>query len=250
LDQPSILREHVFGFLPDVVINAAAYTAVDRAESDADNARIANAEAPDEVARACALVGARMIHYSTDYVFNGRGSRPYRETDPPDPLGVYGHTKLLGERAVLAADPRHVVLRVSWVYATRGRNFLLTMRRLASEGRSLRVVGDQTGAPTWARTIAAATAQGALRLPREEPGGLYHLPADGETTWHGFAQAIFAESPEYRDEPPHVERIETADFPTAAQRPMYSRLDGAAFRERFGFALPDWRLQLRMALEP
>ncbi|CAN5406688.1 dTDP-4-dehydrorhamnose reductase [soil metagenome] len=237
LDDPVRLTNAVLAAEPDVILNAAAYTAVDRAESEPDLAHVANAEAP----AALASLGVRLVHFSTDYVFDGRSDRPYREEDPTNPLGVYGVTKLAGEQAVLETDPRHLVLRVSWVYGTRGRNFLLTMRRLAAEGKPLRIVDDQQGAPTWCRMIAQATALATLSLDSDEPGGLYHLPAGGETTWYGFARAILGGT--------EITPIATADYPTPAARPANSLLDGSAFEDRFGFLLPDWREQLRMAVE-
>jgi dTDP-4-dehydrorhamnose reductase len=237
LDDPDRLARAVRAHAPDLIVNAAAYTAVDRAESEPEAARLANADAP----AALAGLGARLVHYSTDYVFDGRGGRPYREDDPAAPLGVYGATKLAGDRAVLAADPRHLVLRVAWVYGLRGRNFLLTMRRLAAEGRPIRGGADQAGAPTWCREIAAATAAALARLEGDAPGGLYHLPAGGETTWHGFAEAILGRP---------VEPIPTVAYPTPAPRPASSVLDGSAFRTRFGFGLDDWRTGLARAVEP
>lgn len=239
LDDPVRLTNAVLAAEPDVILNAAAYTAVDKAESEPDLAHAVNSEAP----AALAALGVRLVHFSTDYVFDGRLNRPYREDDPTNPLGIYGRTKLSGETAVLNADPRHLVLRIAWVYGNRGRNFPLTMRRLAAEGKPLRVVDDQRGAPTWCRMIAQATALATLSLDPDEPGGLYHLPAGGETTWHGFARTILGESAD-------LTPIAAADYPTPAARPANSVLDGTAFHERFGFALPGWREQWRLAADP
>lgn len=238
LDDADRLVKAVRDAAPDVIVNAAAYTAVDKAESEPELARKINADAP----AALAGLGIRFVHYSTDYVFDGNGTRPYREDDATGPVSVYGETKLAGERAVLAADPRHLVLRVAWVYGTRGKNFLLTMKRIGGEGKHLRVVADQFGAPTWSREIAVATVEAVRQLGVDEPGGLYHLPAAGEASWYDFARAILGEEAS-------IEPIPTSAYPTPAHRPAYSVLDGAKFRERFGFGLPDWRESLTRAVE-
>jgi dTDP-4-dehydrorhamnose reductase len=204
--------------------------------------------------------GAPFVHYSTDYVFDGAKDGPYVEADATNPLGVYGRTKLDGERAVAAANPAHLVFRTSWVYGARGQNFARTMLRLAREREELRVVADQVGAPTWARAIAAATAQvvgAALRAGRgaqawtAEHAGVYHLASAGETSWHGFAEAVLAADPA-RDEQRarRVVPIATTDFPTPARRPANSRLDSGRAAERLGVRIPDWRDQLRLALAP
>lgn len=247
LAHPDRVVEFLRQTRPSLVVNAAAYTAVDRAESEPELAELINATAPTRMSEVCTELGVRLIHYSTDYVFDGTGSRPYRESDLVNPLGVYGRTKRAGELGVLS-DPRNLVLRVAWVYGARGRNFLLTMLRLAREGKPLRVVDDQVGTPTWCRAIAEATALVAhdlLRAP-DAPGGLYHLPSAGETTWCGFAREIFAQA--LGADAPAVTPISTADYPTPAPRPAYSVLDGEAFLNRFGFRLPDWSAQLRLAL--
>lgn len=231
---------------PDVVVNAAAYTAVDRAEDDADAAQAANAEGPARLARWCQQRDALLLHYSTDYVFDGRGTRPYRESDPTAPLGVYGASKLAGEEAIRASGARHFIFRTAWVYAARGQNFLRTMLRLGRERDRLRVVADQRGAPTPARWIATATA---LALHRQAQGladarlGTFHLSAGGESTWHEFAQAIFADALAARliERLPQVEAIATADYPTRALRPAYSRLDNRRLYDALGLRLPDWR---------
>lgn len=238
LDDVDRLVAAVRAASPDLIVNAAAYTAVDKAESEPELARRINAEAP----AALAGLGVRFVHYSTDYVFDGNGERPYREDDPVGPTSVYGETKLQGEQAVLAADPRNLVLRVAWVYGTRGKNFLLTMKRLGADGRSLRVVSDQIGAPTWSREIANATVEAIRRLGPEDPGGLYHLPAGGTASWYDFARAILGEEAS-------IEPIPTSAYPTPAKRPAYSVLDGSVFRERFGFEMPDWRDSLARVLE-
>lgn len=232
---------------PDVVVNAAAHTAVDRAEDEPELARMANTDAPARLARWCGERGALLLHYSTDYVFDGRGTRPYLEDDATSPLGVYGHTKLAGELAIAASGARHLIFRTGWVYAARGTNFLRTMLRLGRERDTLRVVSDQRGAPTPARWIAAASAavlaQSIRRDRTAQPLGTFHLTADGETSWCGFARAIFedARAAKLVARPPKIEAIGTADYPTRAARPNYSRLDGRRLYDAFGLRPPDWR---------
>ena len=308
LAQPASLLDLLDETAPDIVVNAAAYTAVDRAQTEAALAQAINAVAPGEIARWCAKHDRRLVHFSTDYVFDGQGTRPYREDDATAPLGEYGRGKLAGEEAIRASGAQHLILRTAWVYAARGHNFLRTMLRLARERDVLRVVADQRGAPTPARWIAAATAaliargevrHGFDRLtrngyrdadfdappPREgfdkltpnggresafarhagtvrgepvefdapvpEPHpttahatqGTFHLTAAGETTWHGFASAIFEDALAAGLLPraPRVEAIATADYPTPAQRPAYSRLDNTRLYDASGLRLPDWR---------
>ena len=247
-DAPGSLAALVARVAPDVVVNAAAYTAVDRAETDADVAFRVNAEAPAAIATACAASGALLLHYSTDYVFDGRAVRPYREDDPTSPLGVYGASKLAGEQAIRASGARHAILRTAWVYAAHGKNFLLTMLRLAGERDELRVVADQVGAPTPAAWIADASAD----IVRHGVGesGTWHLVADGETSWHGFAEAIVDEAHALGliARKPRVTAIGTTDYPTPAQRPAYSVLDTTKLRTDFGIAPPDWREGLRRTL--
>lgn len=229
---------------PDIVVNATAHTAVDRAEDEPELAFRANAELPAEIARRCVAQGATLVHYSTDYVFDGQGTRPYREDEPTAPLGVYGASKLAGEQGVQASGANYLILRTAWVYATRGGNFLRTMLRLGAEREELRVVADQRGCPTPAWLIADATAE-ILRQGIKE-SGIRHLVAGGETTWHGFAEAIFDEA-HTRGlivRRPRVVPITTADYPTRARRPAYSVLDTRRLREEYGLALPDWRQAL------
>lgn len=232
----------------DVVVNAAAYTAVDKAETDADAAFRINSEAPAAIAAACAETHALLIHYSTDYVFDGSAPRPYREDDATAPLGVYGASKLVGEQAIHASGARHAILRTAWVYASHGRNFLLTMLRLAGERDELRVVADQLGTPTSAAWIADATAE-LLRHGVTE-AGTWHLVASGQTTWHGFARAIMedAHAMGMLARMPTVTPIATADFPTPAMRPANSVLDTTRIRSDFGIIPPDWRDGLRATL--
>lgn len=238
-DAPDALRTLVAKVAPDAVVNAAAYTAVDRAEDDSEAAFRVNAEAPRAIAAACAANGALLVHYSTDYVFDGAASLPYREDAAASPLGVYGASKLAGERAVVESGARHFIFRTAWVYAAHGRNFLSTMLRLAKERDELRVVADQTGSPTSAWLIAYATAA-ALHSPRGS--GLWHLTASGRTSWHGFAEAIVREAHARGliPKPPAVMPIATAEYPTRAARPAFSVLDNAAFQRDFGIELPNW----------
>jgi len=238
---------------PHLVVNAAAHTAVDRAESEPELANAVNATAPGVLAEECRHLGAALVHYSTDYVFGGDKAGPYTEDDAPAPINVYGASKLRGERAIQAAGARHLILRTSWVYGLRGANFLLTMRRLARERPELRVVDDQTGAPTWCRMIAEATAQLVARGLGTRGGaglfaeasGVYHLAAGGATTWYGFAREIFAGS----EGGPPIVPITTAQHPTPARRPANSRLDCAKLERAFGVRLPAWNESLRRCLE-
>ena len=247
-DAPDALAPLVARLAPDVVVNAAAYTAVDRAETDADAALRANAEAPAALARVCARRDALLLHYSTDYVFDGSGTRPYREDDATAPLGVYGASKLAGEEAIRASGARHAILRTAWVYAGHGRNFLLTMLRLASERDELRVVADQIGAPTSAAWIADASAR--IVAHGVPASGTWHLVAAGGTSWHGFAEAIMDEAlaAGLLQRVPRVLPIATAEYPTPARRPAYSVLDTERLRRDFGIAPPDWRDGLRAVL--
>lgn len=248
LDRPETLAALVARIAPDVVVNAAAYTAVDAAETDRDAAFRANAEAPAALAAACAQSGALLVHYSTDYVFDGNATRPYREDDPTAPMGVYGASKLAGEEAVRASGARHLVFRTAWVYASHGRNFMRTMLRLAAEREELRVVADQVGTPTPAALIADVTAQ---VLARPFAGsGLWHLAATGGTSWHGFASAIvaLAHARGLIARAPRVVPIATADYPTPARRPAWSRLDCGRLERDFGIALPGWQEALDAVL--
>lgn len=248
LDQPNALRELVDRVAPDVVVNAAAYTAVDRAEDEPEVAFRVNAEAPATLAQACAAHKALFVHYSTDYVFSGQSTRPYRESDATGPLGVYGASKLAGEEGVRMAAGRHMIFRTAWVYGNHGHNFMRTMLRLGAEREQLQVVADQIGTPTPARLIAEITAQ-ALQAPPAE-SGIWHLTASGQTSWHGFAQEIFeqASSLGMLGRKPVVTPITTEQYPTRAHRPAYSCLDLSRLREQFGLEVPDWRLGLRKVL--
>lgn len=231
---------------PACVVNAAAYTAVDRAEQERDSALRANAQAPGAIAQWCASNGVPLVHYSTDYVFDGQGAAPYREDAQTSPLGVYGETKLAGEQAIRASGARHLILRTAWVYAAHGANFLRIMLRVGAERDVLRVVADQIGTPTPASLIADVTAQ-LLRQRNTETSGTWHLTAAGQTSWHGFAEAIFEEAVSVRllARAPQVVPITTADYPTPARRPAYSRLSIERLQTDFGIALPEWRAGLR-----
>lgn len=239
---------------PRVVVNAAAYTAVDRAEDEPALAQRINGEAVAEVAKACAEVGAVLVHYSTDYVFDGSGTRPFAPSDPTGPLSVYGASKLAGEQAVRASGVSHLLLRTSWVYDNRGHNFLNTMLRLGAERDTLQVIDDQIGAPTWAATIADVTALVLHGWARDDfspaLAGTYHLCSRGETSWHGFAEAIFAEA-EARGllaRRPLVQPIASSAYPQRAKRPANSRLEVASLERAFSLRLPTWQEALRCAL--
>lgn len=246
------VREAVGDLRPDIVVNAAAWTAVDRAEAEPEAAYRINAEAPGAMATAAREAGALLVHYSTDYVFDGHARRPWREDDPPAPLSAYGRSKLAGERAVAAAGGAHLVLRTSWVYGLTGHNFLQTVLRLAREREELAVVDDQIGAPTWSGAIAQATAE-AIALWLAEPGrraqrqGLFHLAAAGQTSWCGFARAIVELAPDLPRRP-RVRAIGTEDYPLPAPRPAWSVLDCGRMEAAFGIGLADWRDALATCL--
>ena len=238
------LEESVSAFGPDVVINAAAYTAVDKAESERELATRINAEAPGVLARAAAKVGAAIIHYSTDYVFDGQGSNYRSELETTAPLNHYGASKLAGEEAVAAENSRHLILRTSWVYAAHGKNFPKTILRLAANRDTLSVVADQVGAPTGAPMLADATTQALLSLKRGKGAyGLYHLVASGETSWHELAVFLCKEALAQGLLPkaPNIEPITSAEFPTPAKRPFNSRLSNEKFKTSFDLLLPHWK---------
>jgi dTDP-4-dehydrorhamnose reductase len=231
---------------PDVIVNAAAHTAVDKAESEPELARTLNALAPGVLAQEAAKLGALLVHYSTDYVFDGSGARPWTETDTPAPLNVYGRTKLEGERLIAATCPHHLIFRTSWVYGARGGNFAKTMLRLAQERERLTVIDDQIGAPTGADLLADVTAH-AIRSVLQQPqqAGLYHLAAGGETSWHGYAKYVLAQSQvalsTIKVIATTVDPVPTSAFPTPARRPLNSRLDTAKLQAAFGLYLPPWQ---------
>ena len=250
LSDDQALRRAVRAAAPDLIVNAAAYTAVDRAESEESLARQVNAVAPGVLAEEAAEIGVWLIHFSTDYVFDGRKESAYVEEDGVNPVSVYGRTKREGEERVLASGCRAVVLRASWIYGLHGANFLLTMLRLARERDRLRVVADQTGGPTWSRWIAEMTAQIAGRLEPEK-AGIYHLSAGGATTWHGFAEAILDEANARAGDvrATEVEAITTAEYPTPATRPASSVLSAEKLATTFGLHIAGWREQLSLCME-
>jgi len=252
LAQPDALIARVREVAPGAIVNAGAYTAVDKAESEPDAASAINATAPRVLAEEAKKLGAILVHYSTDYVFDGEKASPYTEADAPNPLSAYGRSKLEGERAVIASGCRHLTLRTSWVYGTRGRNFLLTMLKFAREGRALRVVDDQIGAPTWCREIADGTAALLVKSDLAATGvdGLYHLCAGESTSWHGFAQAIFdsPELPRLGIARPVLEPIPTREYPTPARRPKNSRLDCGRLERTAGMRLAPWDQALARAM--
>ncbi len=242
-DRPETI-DALFDRHPTLVVNAAAWTAVDAAETDPAGAARANHEGPARLAERCAAAGIPLIHVSTDYVFDGDKGAPYVETDATAPTGVYGATKLAGERAVLAACPRAIVLRTAWVYSATGKNFLRTMLALGQTRDHLRVVADQRGCPTAADDLADVILGIAAQAGagwRDEFSGVFHSCGTGETTWHGFAEAIFAEAARHGARVPVVEPITTAEFPTPARRPADSRLDCAKLADVFGLRQPAWR---------
>jgi dTDP-4-dehydrorhamnose reductase len=267
LSDPEAAGKFVRDLSPDIVVNAGAYTAVDKAESDAELANAVNALSPTRMAAEVARLGGLLIHFSTDYVFDGEKSGPYVESDATGPLSVYGRTKLAGEEGIAAAGCPYVILRTSWVYDVRGKNFLRTVLRLARDQEELRMVADQHGAPTWARAIAEAAAHIAGRYLQSAGAqnwsetGLFHLTAAGETTWAGFAEQILEEYAELAEWPAdtgewgaplvakRVVPITAAQFPTPARRPRNSLLSNAKLHRSFGLRLPDWREQLRLALQ-
>ena len=246
LTQPEQIRRQVQTVRPDLIINAAAHTAVDQAESEPQTAFAINAVAPGILAEEARALDIPLIHYSTDYVFDGTKVGAYNEDDAPNPLGVYGRSKLAGEQAIRDVQGKYLILRTSWVYSNHGRNFLLTMQRLLQEKTELRVVADQIGAPTWAGTIADSTLALIERWQAGMAGswGTFHLTAQGQTSWFGFAQAI-GEALQQQGKPcASVLPIPTSDYPTPATRPFNSRLDCSRLQREWGVSQPDWQTAL------
>ena len=248
LAQLEALAATVRQLRPQVIVNAAAYTAVDKAESEPDQARLVNALAPEVLAKEAQALGAWLVHYSTDYVFDGSGTRPWVETDATAPLNVYGQTKLEGERLIQAHCTRHLILRTSWVYAAHGSNFAKTMLKLAQERERLTVIDDQWGAPTGAVLLATVTAAALRQIGlagNEALAGLYHLAASGETTWHAYASHVIRQAKALRPDLPwavqEIAPVPSSAFGTAALRPHNSRLNTAKLQATFGINLPDWR---------
>jgi len=270
LSRPERIRTAIREVRPQLIVNTAAYTAVDQAEGDEATARAVNADAPIVMAEEAKKIGAALIHYSTDYVFDGRKGSPYTEGDPPNPISVYGKTKLAGEQGIEKVGGLYLIFRTAWVYSTRGKNFLLTILRLAAEREELRIVSDQIGAPTWSRAIALATSkiimqewtrcQGAL--PFSRCSGIYHMTAAGQSNWWEFAKAIVDDV----QHAPHgaawlraatsgrplivkrISPIATAEYPTPARRPAYSVLSNLRLNQTFDVELPEWRAQLHAAV--
>jgi dTDP-4-dehydrorhamnose reductase len=244
------IRQQVRVHRPDLIINAAAHTAVDQAENEADLAFAINATAPGVLAEEAKTLGSPLIHYSTDYVFDGSKPGPYTEADTPNPLGVYGQSKLAGEQAIAAVGGQYLILRTSWVYSNHGKNFLLTMQRLLQEKPHLRIVADQIGAPTWAVTIAASTRALIERWQAGKAGewGIYHLTAEGETSWFGFAQAIGEHLRASGRACAELEAIPSSAYPTPARRPLNSRLDCSHLRQQWHVSQPLWQDALRECL--
>lgn len=241
------LRQAIARARPQLIINASAYTAVDLAETEAEDARLVNTEAPRIMAQAAATTGALLVHYSTDYVFDGAATTPYTEEAATRPLGVYGKTKAAGEEAVRANCRTHFIIRTAWLYSHSGKNFLKTVLRMASEQPKLRIVADRTGSPTCAADVGDATLKmldALQRHPSEALFGTYHMTAQGQTSWHGFASKIV----EYAAAQVTVEPIATSEYPTPARRPAYSVLDNSKLARAFGVALPHWEQGLRQCM--
>jgi len=259
LTQPAQVSNLIRSVKPDLIVNTAAHTAVDRAEAEPALAQTLNADVPAQLADEARRLGAALIHYSTDYVYDGMKSGPYVESDPVKPLSTYGRTKLAGEQAVAAAGIPHLILRTSWVYGMRGSNFLLTMMRLAATRTELRVVADQHGVPNWSHALAEATAaiigtaqqRGGMRAAFTANGGVYHLTCRGATTWHGFATAIIERLADNGAAPRlRVTPITTAEYPTAAMRPANSVLDGGRLECDWSVTLPHWQAAFDQCLPP
>ncbi len=248
LSQPDQIVEKVRAIKPDLILNAAAYTAVDLAEKEAGLAVAINSIAPGVLAEEANRLGVPIIHYSTDYVFDGSATEPYKETDAVAPLGMYGKSKLAGEIAVASTAKRHLIMRVSWLYGNRRQNFMLTMLRLMRERENLAVVSDQIGSPTWVRLVANTTER-ALNLSSSKPtlkikDGLYHVAASGVTSWHGLASAILTNTNDDNRRVQNIRAIATSEYPTPAKRPAYSVLDCAKIETALGFKMPTWDSQL------
>ncbi|WP_017653185.1 dTDP-4-dehydrorhamnose reductase [Fortiea contorta] len=254
LAEPDTIFSIIAEIKPNLIINAAAYTAVDRAESEPELAMLINGVAVGAIAQAAARVGAAMIHYSTDYVFNGAKATAYTELDQPNPQNIYGKTKLAGEQAIISVGVPYLILRTSWVYGLRGKNFLLTMLKLAQEREEIRVVDDQIGAPTWSRMIAEITAQILFQSPQNvtdfiaNKSGIYHLTASGQTSWYEFAKAILVDDIKSSRKLQRLLAITTAEYPTAASRPANSLLENKKLSHTFGLFLPDWEKILDLVI--
>jgi len=254
LSHMDAIRSLVSNVKPHLIVNAAAYTAVDKAEAELELARKINAIAPEILAEQAKKLAIPLVHYSTDYVFDGSKDSPWLETDATGPLSHYGLTKLEGHQAILASECDHLIFRTSWVYDRRGHNFLNTMLRLAEEREQLNVVDDQIGTPTWSRHIADVTAQALAQAHKKESfwlenSGIYHLSAAGKTTWKGFAEAIFKFDEQDGRQVPQVTGITTTEYPTPAKRPLNSLMDNTKLQQHFGLQLPDWQQSLQWVMQ-
>jgi dTDP-4-dehydrorhamnose reductase len=253
LTEAGSIRKWVRDTGPQIVINAAAYTAVDKAETESERCHQINALAPGILAEEARKVRALLVHYSTDYIYDGTSKTPYQEDDVPNPLGAYGRSKLAGDQAVRHVGGDHLIFRLCWVYGARGQNFMLTIMRLAREREKLRIVSDQVGCPTWSRMIAETTVLALKQvMAAGDPGhfkGTYHLAAAGQTSWHGFAQAIVQRMPEGEKKCKVIEAITTPEYPLPAKRPPYSVLSCEKLEWTFGLRLPHWEESLTQVLE-
>ncbi len=253
--QVAVLRQRIQTHQPDVIVNAVAYTAVDKAEGERESAFLCNAIAVDAIAQEAKKIGALLIHYSTDYIFDGTKKTPYLEDDAVNPLNVYGESKLAGEKAIMESGADYLIFRTTWVFASRGQNFLKSILRLAAERDTLNIVADQIGAPTWARMIAQATAHIVQQVQQERAdnrfvSGVFHLTGAGETSWHGFAQKIVElASPHCTLKTQVISPISTSQYPTPAKRPLNSRLCTEKLTQRFGIVMPAWDVSLQLCME-
>ena len=249
LTKEQAVADYLEAHNPDLIVNAAAWTAVDAAEQQQTEARRLNAGLPEQLAKYSAEQGAFLVHYSSDYVYPGNGTEPWKETSATGPLSVYGQTKLQGDQAIQQSGCEHLIFRTSWVYSARGNNFMKTMLRLAQSKTELNIVADQIGAPTPARLIAQITA---MAIQSHIPNGLYHLAPRGETSWHGFAQEIFRQATEQGEQlamgPDNAHPIPTSDYPTPAKRPLNSRMDLSKLEAALNIQLPDWQSQLALTM--
>ena len=249
LTKEQAVADYLEAHNPDLIVNAAAWTAVDAAEQQQTEARRLNAGLPEQLAKYSAEQGAFLVHYSSDYVYPGNGTEPWKETSATGPLSVYGQTKLEGDQAIAQSGCEHLIFRTSWVYSARGNNFMKTMLRLAQSKPALNIVADQIGAPTPARLIAQITA---MAIQSNIPNGLYHLAPRGETSWHGFAQEIFRQATEQGEQlamgPDNAHPIPTSDYPTPAKRPLNSRMDLSKLEAALNIQLPDWQSQLALTM--
>lgn len=247
------IRDHIKAVKPDIIINACAYTAVDKSEKEFDLAKKINADAPGVMGEEAKKLGALLVHYSTDYVYDGTKRTPYVETDTPNPLGSYAKTKHLGDEAIRQTDCNHLIFRLCWVYGNRGSNFMLTMQRLARKREKIKVVADQIGCPTWSRAVAEVTAKAVFQVKNnadaERFSGTYHLCSSGQTSWHGFAKAIVDLMPPEERKCVKVEDINNSTYPTPTLRPYYTVMSTQKLQDTFGLKLPDWYEMLKHVVE-